>query len=66
MFKVQAKSHSLNGGTAEVTIVEYNDYNNVVAEYRGHYYTAVFNPFVGCYYVDDKYGYIADYKKGVL
>jgi len=47
----------------EVTIVKENGYNDVVAEYRGSYYTAVFNPFVGCYFVDDKYGYIGDCKK---
>ncbi len=63
MFKTQARIHSLNGNLAEVTIVENQDINNVVAEYHGHFYTAVFNPFAGCYYVDDKYGLITDYKK---
>ncbi|MBR3722972.1 MAG: hypothetical protein IKN12_09440 [Selenomonadaceae bacterium] len=63
MFKVKAKIHSLNGELREVTIVKENGYNDVVAEYRGSYYTAVFNPFVGCYFVDDKYGYIGDCKK---
>ena len=63
MFKVKAKIHSLNGELAEVTIVKENGYNDVVAEYRGSYYTAVFNPFVGCYFVDDKYGYIGESQK---
>lgn len=63
MFKVKAKIHSLNGELREVTIVKENGYNDVVAEYRGSFYTAVFNPFVGCYFVDDKYGYIGESKK---
>lgn len=63
MFKVKAKIHSLNGELAVVTIVKENGYNDVVAEYCGSYYTAVFNPFVGCYFVDDKYGFIGDCKK---
>ena len=62
---VKARIHSLNGELAEVTIVEFQDYNNVVAEYHGHFYTAVFNPFSGCYYVDDKYGLIPDYRNKI-
>ena len=60
---VKARIHSLGGEFAEVTIVDYQDYNNVVAEYHGHFYTAIFNPFVGSYFVDDKYGLLPDYKK---
>ena len=63
MFKTQARIHSLGGEFAEVLIVEKQDINNVVAEYHGHFYTAVFNPFAGCYYVDDKYGLLPNYQK---
>ena len=60
---VKARIHSLGGEFGEVTIVEFQDYNNVVAEYNGSFYTAVFNPFAGCYYVDDKYGLLPNYQK---
>jgi len=58
MFKVMAMVHSLQG-LAEVTILSENGCNNVVAEYNGKKYTAVFNGFVCRYYVDDIYGEIA-------
>lgn len=32
--------------------------NNVIAGYQGLRFTAVYNPFTGLYYVDDKYGRI--------
>lgn len=57
-MKTLAHIHSLNGKMEEVRIVQFNDYNHVVAEYGGNFYSAVFNPFVGAYYVDDKYGFI--------
>lgn len=56
--KVNAHIHSLGGEMREVTIISHENNNNVVAEYNGHRYTAVFNVFVGAYYVDDKYGLI--------
>lgn len=56
-FKTQAMVHSLNA-QAEVTILEYKDNNNVIAEYNGKKCTAILNPFNGLYYVDDKYGVI--------
>jgi hypothetical protein len=43
---------------AEVTIISRKNNNEVVAELGGNLYTAVFNPFVGAYFVDDVYGYI--------
>jgi hypothetical protein len=46
--------------TDTVTILEHRDNNSVIAEYQGKRYRAVFNPFVCCYYVDDKYGLIAE------
>ena len=55
MFKTLAMVHSLND-LAEVTILEERSSNDVIAEYQGVRCTAIFNPFVGRYYVDDLYG----------
>ena len=60
MFDTQARIHSLNGSLDTVTIVEHKDNNHVIAKYNGKYYTAVFNPFVGQYFVDDNFGLITD------
>lgn len=67
MFKTDAIIHSLTKkqpnepyGIAE--IIHENGSNDVVAEYKGVRYTAVFNPFVCRYYVDDIYGELADPK----
>ena len=60
MFEIQAHIHSLGGKFDTVTIIEHKDNNHVIAQYHGDYYTAIFNPFVGQYYVDDKFGYISD------
>ncbi|MBD5144977.1 MAG: hypothetical protein HDT21_03555 [Ruminococcus sp.] len=56
-MKVLAMVHSLKD-LAEVEIIEHKDNNNVIAEYNGQKCTAIFNPFVGRYYVDDIYGKI--------
>ena len=48
--------HSLDGELREATIVEMTGDNRYVAEYNGVRCTAIFNPFVGRFYVDDKYG----------
>ena len=64
--KVQAYVHSLKDKETdinhfgEVTIIEHKDNNNVIAEYNGVKCTAIFNPFVNVYYVDDIYGRIED------
>lgn len=52
--------HSLNGALAEATIVEKVGDNKYIAEYNGVRCTAIYNPFVNRYYVDDKYGVIKD------
>ena len=57
IMKVLAMVHSLKD-LAEVEIIEHKDNNNVIAEYNGKKCTAIFNPFVGRYYVDDIYGKI--------
>ena len=55
MLKTQAIIHSLKAQD-EATILHENGPNDVVAEYNGKRYTAIFNVFVGLYYVDDLYG----------
>lgn len=60
-FYATAMIHSKKSSdnpTDTVYIVEYKDNNNVTAEYNGHRYTAIYNPFVGLFYVDDIYGKI--------
>lgn len=57
MKKAMAMIHSLQA-QAEVIIISENGCNNVVAEYNGVRCTAVYNGFVGLYYVDDIYGII--------
>lgn len=58
-MKVLAMVHSLKD-LAEVEIIEHKDNNHVTAMYNGVKCTAVFNPFVNRYYVDDVYGVISD------
>ena len=60
MFEIQAHINSLGGELDLVTIIEHKDNNHVIAKYKDKYYTAVFNPYVGNYYVDDKFGHIKD------
>jgi len=47
-------------GTA--TIVEKVGENSYIAEYNGVKCTAMYNPFAGHFFVDDKYGIIHDKK----
>ena len=56
----QMHIHSLNGALAEATIVEKVGDNKYIAEYNGVRCTAIFNPFAGRFYVDDKYGVIKE------
>lgn len=57
MEKVMACIHSLDGEVREVTIVERRR-NDCIVDYNGVKCTAIFNPFVGLFYADDKYGVI--------
>lgn len=50
--------HSLNGELREATILKQLGDNDYLAEYNGVKCHANYNPFVGKYYVDDKYGII--------
>ena len=54
--------HSLNGEMREATILEKTGDNQYLADFGGVKCTAIFNPFVGAYYVDDKYGIVRDHK----
>lgn len=52
--------HTLDGELREATIVEKVGDNRYVAEYNGVRCSAIYNPFVNRFYVDDKYGVIRD------
>ena len=52
--------HTLDGGLAEATILKRTGDNQYLADYNGVKCTAIFNPFVGRYYVDDKFGVIKE------
>ena len=52
--------HSLGGEIHEATIVEKVGDNKYIADYNGVKCSAIFNPFVGEFYVDDIYGIIQD------
>ena len=56
--------HSLNGQLRDATIIDKVGDNKYIAKYEGVKCTAIFNPFVGRYYVDDKYGVIKDRTPG--
>ena len=57
-LKTRARIHSLSGNLADVEIIEKRGDNEFVAVYNGKRFSAIFNPFVGCFYVDDIYGII--------
>ncbi|MDD4474259.1 MAG: hypothetical protein PHV95_00505 [Eubacteriales bacterium] len=60
--KCDCHIHSLDGGLAQATILEKIGDNKYLAQYGDVKCTAIFNPFVGRYYVDDKYGIVRDKK----
>lgn len=62
MFQAKAMVHSLKAQD-DVAILHENGSNDVVAEYKGIRCTAIFNPFVGMFYVDDIYGILPDQHK---
>ena len=61
-MKVEAYIHSLKdrktdtNKLGEADIIRQIGDNQFLAEYNGVRCTAIFNPFVGRYYVDDVYG----------
>lgn len=62
--KCECCIHSLKQGETnvlgEATIIKRLGDNDYLAEYDGVKCHAMFNPFVGRYYVDDKYGIIKE------
>ena len=64
--KCECYIHSLKQGEkgvlAEATILERIGDNQYLADYNGVKCTAIYNPFAGRYFVDDKYGIIHDHK----
>ena len=62
--KCECYIHSLKQGEtsvlAEATIVEKIGDNLYLADYNGTRCTAIFNPFVCRYYVDDIYGKVGE------
>jgi len=66
MQQVTAYIHSLKDEKnnrhvlGEATIIKKIGNNAYLAEYNGVKCSAIFNPFVGCYFVDDVYGVLAE------
>lgn len=62
--KCECYIHSLKQGEtnvlAEATIIKKIGDNDYLADYDGVKCHAMFNPFVGRYFVDDKYGKIPE------
>lgn len=57
---VSAMVHSIGAPVNGVEIIAESGNNKVLARYNGVYCTAVFNPFVCMYYVDDVYGILTE------
>lgn len=60
--KCSCHIHSLGGEMREATILQKTGDNQYLADYGGVKCTAIFNPFAGAYYVDDKYGIVKEHK----
>ena len=58
--KCECHIHSLDGALREATIIKRLGDNDYLADFGGVKCHAIFNPFVGRYYVDDKYGVIRE------
>lgn len=56
-FKVNAMVHSIKA-IKEVEIIEKRGDNDYLAKVGDVICTAIYNPFVGLYYVDDVYGVV--------
>jgi hypothetical protein len=62
-IKEEMHIHSLDGELREATILKRLGDNDYLAEYNGVRCHAIFNPFVGRFYVDDKFAVIRDKKQ---
>lgn len=58
--KCECHIHSLGGELREATIIKRLGDNDYLADFGGVKCHAIFNPFAGRYYVDDKYGVIRE------
>ena len=56
-FKTEAMVHSIKA-VKEVEIIEKRGDNDYLAKVGDVVCTAIYNPFVGLYYVDDVYGVV--------
>ena len=54
-YKAMAHIHSLNGGMAEITVLEEVGDNDYIVDYKGVKCHALFNWFSCSYYADDVY-----------
>jgi hypothetical protein len=61
--KCECHIHTLGGKLAEATILKRLGDNQYLADYNGVKCSAIYNPFVGRYYVDDKYGVIKEQRE---
>lgn len=57
-YKAIAHINSLEGKTAEITVLENCGNNKYIVEYNGVKCTAIYNWYVCAYYADDIYGKI--------
>jgi hypothetical protein len=55
MNKTIGKIHSLDGAEKEITVLEKCGDNDYIVEYNGVKCYAIFNVFVGRFFVDDIY-----------
>lgn len=56
----EMRIHSLNGEMREATLLAKVGDNDYIAEYNGKKCHAIYNPFRGCFYVDDKYSVVKE------
>ena len=59
-YKAMAHINSLNGETAEITVLEKVGDNDYIVDYKGVKCHALFNWFVCEYYADDIYGIVKE------
>ncbi len=53
-MEIKAMIHSLKD--LDTVTISKQSGNNVIAEYKGKFYTGIYNIFSGLYYIDDIYG----------
>lgn len=58
--RTQGRIHSKGGSVGDIVVVDHANNNRVIVSYKGNLCTAIYNVFVGSYYVDDIYGIIGE------